>query len=270
MEFKVQKRNLKPHNTHRKEDIDLVYGFTSRLYKEFGDFLKAVVLFGSTARGENKDQKGDIDILIIVDDASLVVTADVAETYRIIVEKLVVQLSPRLHITTLRLTSFWEYIRAGDPIGMNMLRGGIPILDTGFFRPMQMLLQQGRIRPTPESVWSYYSRAPVTLNNSKWHITQATLDLYWAVIDAAHAAIMKMDEMPPSPEHVADLIEARLVKPGILEPKYAHIMRNFYKLSKMILHREIKGVSGREYEQYYEQAYDFVTAMKTVIESKKR
>jgi predicted nucleotidyltransferase len=271
MDFKVQKREFKANANHRKEDIDLVYNFASRIYKEFGDFLKAVVLFGSTVKKDAKDRKGgDIDILVIVDDASLLVTADVAETYRIIVEKLVVDISPRLHITTLRLTSFWEYIRAGDPIGMNMLREGVPILDSGFFRPLQLLLSQGRIRPTPESIWTYFSKAPATLNNSKWHITQATLDLYWAVIDSAHAALMKMDELPPSPEHVADLIEERLVKPGYVTQRYADIMRTFYKLSKMILHREIKGISGREYEDYYENAYDFVTTMKRVIESRKR
>ena len=270
MQFKVQKRELKASTNHRKEDIDLVYTFTSRLYKEFGDFLKAVVLFGSTTDKDAKDKKGDIDILVIVDDASILLTAEVAETYRIIVEKLILEVSPKLHITSLRLTSFWEYIRAGDPIGMNMLRSGIPILDTGFVRPLQILLQQGRVRPTPESVWTYFSRAPTTLHNSKWHITQATMDLYWAVIDSAHAALMRLDELPPTPEHVADLIEDRMVKPGIVTQRYAQIMRNFYRLSKMILHREIKGVSGSEYEKYYEDAYDFVTTMKRVIESKKR
>ncbi len=269
MQFKVQKRELKAAAHHKKEDIDLVYTFTSRLYKEFGDFLKAVVLFGSAATKNPKDKKGDIDILVIVDDASLMLTADVAETYRIIVEKLILEVSPNLHVTSLKLTSFWEYIRAGDPIGMNMLRSGIPILDTGFFRPMQILLQQGRVRPTPESVWTYFSRAPSTLHNSKWHVTQATLDLYWAVIDSAHAALMKLDELPPTPEHVADMIEERMVKTGMVTQRYATIMRNFYKLSKMIQHREIKEISGSEYEKYYENAYDFVTTMKRVIESKR-
>jgi predicted nucleotidyltransferase/uncharacterized protein (UPF0332 family) len=270
MEFKVQKREVKTGSQHKKEDIDIVYSFTSKLYKEFGEFLKAVVLFGSTVKKEQKDSKGDIDILVIVDDASLIVTADVAETYRIIAEKLVVEISERLHITTLRLTSFWEYIRAGDPIGLNMLREGVPILDTGFFRPLQIMLQQGRIRPSPEAIWTYFSRAPATLHNSKWHITQATLDLYWAVIDSAHAALMRMDELPPTPEHVADMIEQRLVKCGFVSQRYAHIMRNFYRLSKMIMHREIKEISGSEFEKYYQDAYDFVTTMKRIIEARKQ
>jgi len=271
MQFKVQRRESKSTG-HKKDDLDIVYNFTNRLYKEFGDFLKAVVLFGSAAKRFEADKKptGDVDVMVIVDDASQVLTADVAETYRIIVEKLILEISTRIHLTTLKLTSFWEYIRAGDPVGMNILRDGVPILDTGFFRPLQILLQQGRIRPSPESVWAYFSRAPATLSNSKWHLTQAALDLYWAVIDSAHAALMRIGELPPTPEHAADLIEERLVKPGTVPHRYAEVMRSFYKLSKMILHREIKEISGPEYERYYAEAYDFVATMKKVIEAKGR
>jgi predicted nucleotidyltransferase len=154
MQFKVQKKEGKGTG-HRQDELDLVYSFTNRLYKEFGDFIKAVVLFGSAAKSPEKKDKGDIDILVVVDDASMRLTADVAEAYRIIVEKLIIEISPRIHLTTLKLTTFWEYVRAGDPVGMNILRDGVPILDTGFFRPLQILLQQGRIRPSPESVWTY-------------------------------------------------------------------------------------------------------------------
>jgi predicted nucleotidyltransferase/uncharacterized protein (UPF0332 family) len=268
MEFKVQKRDLKAQSSHKKEDMDIVYRFTSELYKEFGEFLKGVVLFGSAVKDPQK-KSGDIDILIIVDDASIILTADVAETYRIIVEKLVVDISPRLHITTLKLTTFWEYIRSGDAVGINILREGVPLLDTGFIRPLQILLFQGRIRPSAESIWAYYSRAPVTLSNSKWHLLQGSVDLYWAVIDSAHAALMKLGEMPPTPEHVADLMEQRMVKTGLVHQKYATTMRNFYKLSKMILHREIKQVSGAEFERYYSDAEDFVSTMKKIIDSRK-
>lgn len=267
MEFKIERQELKKEKEHKKDDLDIAYKFTNQIYKEFGDFVKAVILFGSSARKDIKP--GDIDILIIVDDVSLKLTEDVAETYRIIVEKCIADTSLKLHITTLKFSSFWEYIRSGDPVGINILREGLPLLDSGFFRPMQLLLQQGRVRPTPESIWTYFSKAPATLHNSKWHLLQATLDLYWAVIDSAHAALMSLDEIPPSPDHVADLIEQRMVKPGLIDRKYATTMRNFYKLSKMILHREIKEIEGAEFDGYFKEAYEFVKVMKEFIEKKK-
>lgn len=163
-------------------------------------------------------------------------------------------------------TSFWEYARAGDPVAVNILRDGVALIDTGFFEPVQALLIQGRVRPTHESVWSYFGRAPRTLLNSKWHVMQATLDLYWAVIDAAHSALMHEGAIPPSPEHVSDLLEEKLVKKKLLEQKYADIMEKFYKIMKGITHREIKEVTGKEYDGYLKEANTFVERMKKFIE----
>jgi len=128
------------------------------------------------------------------------------------------------------------------------------------------LLIQGRIRPTKESVWTYFGRAPRTIINSKWHIMQAALNLYWAVIDSAHAALMHMGEIPPTPEHVDDLLRERLVKKKLLEEKYAETMNKFYKLMKKITHREIREIHGSEYERLLKEADDFVKRMKEFIE----
>ena len=206
MEFRIQQRENPNKNNYSKEEFDTAYRFAKKVYKEFGNFIKAIVLFGSAAR-KTGSGKGDIDILVVVNDVTTVITGEMVEAYRVIMERLVNETSQRLHVTTLKLTNFWEYIRKGDPIGINLLRDGVSLVDSGFFDPLQALLYQGRIRPTWESVWTYFSRAPQTLHNSKWHILQATIDLYWAVIDAAHAALMKIGEIPPSPGHVADMLE---------------------------------------------------------------
>ncbi len=70
----------------------------------------------------------------------IILTPEFVETYRIIVEKLALKHSKRLHITTLKLTNFWEYMRVGDPIGLNILRTSLPLYDVGFFEPLQQLL----------------------------------------------------------------------------------------------------------------------------------
>jgi len=230
-----------------------------------GNLIRAVVIFGSAAR-KSTTPKSDIDILVIIDDLTIGLSPEVLEGYRLIVNKTIVKVSTRLHITTLRFTSFWDYMRNGDPIGINILRDGVALIDSGFFDPLQMLLKKGKIRPSSESIWTYYIRAPNTLHNSKWHLLQATLDLYWAVIDAAHAALMKHGEIPPTPEHVADLLEQKLVKKKLLEHKYVTIMRHFYKTMKMITHREIKEIRGVDYDKNYIAAQDFVKRMRDFVE----
>lgn len=270
MKVNVSKRENPNKGKYNKTDLDMAYEFTKKIYKEFGTkFIKAVVLFGSRSRDITKEStKGDIDILIVVDDTSIMISSEIAEAYRVIVERLINETSTKLHIVTLRLTNFWEYVRTGDPVAINILRDGVALVDTGFFDPLQILLRQGRIRPTRESVWAYFSRSPRTLFNSKWHLLQATLDLYWAVIDAAHAALMSLGEVPPSPEHVADVMEEAMVKKKLLDKKYVSVMRNFYTLSKMITHSEINSIKGEEYDGYYQQAEDFVNRMKRFIEKR--
>ena len=265
MKFDLPKRDHPNLEKYEKNDVDTAYQFANDLYKEMGGLIRGVIIFGSSAR-EKTTAKSDIDILVIIDDLTVSLSPEVIEAYRIIINKIIVKVSTRLHITTLRFTAFWEYMRNGDPIGINILRDGVALIDSGFFEPLQVLLKKGKIRPTSESIWTYYIRAPNTLHNSKWHLLQATLDLYWAVIDAAHAALMKHGEIPPTPEHVADLLEEKLVKKKLLERKYVAIMRHFYKTMKMIVHREIKEIKGEEYDRYYKAAEDFVNRMREFID----
>lgn len=267
MKFDLPKKEHPNLERYPKNDIDVAYKFANEIYRELGGIIRAVVLFGSSARKTTTD-KSDIDVLVILDDLTISLTREVTEAYRVIVQKSIVKVSTRLHITTLRFTSFWDYIRNGDPIGINMLRDGVALIDSGFFDPLQALLKKGRIRPTSESIWAYYVKAPNTLHNSKWHLLQATIDLYWAVIDAAHAALMKIGEVPPTPEHISDIMEQKMVKTKLLDHKYVTIMRNFYKLMKMITHREIKEITGEEFDRYFKIAEDFVHKMRDIIDER--
>ena len=79
---------------------------------------------------------------------------------------------------------------------------------------------------------------------------------------------MKMGEIPPSPDHVADLMEEKLVSTKLIEKKYADLVRRFYALSKKIIYREVKDISGAEYEHYYKDAEMFVNRMQEFINKK--
>lgn len=268
MEFRIEKRKNENIYKYPTEDMRIAQDFAQKLKSELGDFLVAVVIFGSTVK-KTATEGSDIDILVVGNDISFHLTPELIETYRMITENVIQAVSRKLHVTSMTFTSFWEYARAGDPVAMNILRDGVALIDTGFFNPLQMLLKQGRIRPSEESIWRYYGRAPRTLTNSRWHLLQATLDLYWAVIDAAHAALMRKGHVPPSPDHAADILYQKLVKEKLLEPKYVETMRKFYKLSKMITHREVKDIKGQQYDLYLREAAEFVERMKKLIEEEK-
>jgi len=266
MEFETHERGHPNIRSYSPEDYKLAKSFTEHMQKELqGGFLKAAILFGSTARKEKTFHEPDIDVLLIINDLTIILSPEVVEAYRIITANTASKICKRLHITTFKLTSFWDYLRNGDPIAVNILRDGVPLYDSGFFEPAQALLFQGRIRPTKESVWTYFTRAPNTIKSAEWHVLQASLDLYWAVIDAAHAALMHHGEVPPSPAHVSDLIYEKLVKRKLCSRREADTMKFFYELSKKITHHQINDISGKEFDSYLVRAKDFVEKMKRII-----
>ncbi len=269
MKFEIDTKPNSNVTNYDTKDLDIAYSFAKNMYKEFGNFLKAIIMFGAAAR-KTSTEKGDVDILIIIDDLSLVLSQDVVEAYRIITEKIIVQTSTRLHITTIKFTDFWEYVKISDPIVINILRDGVALIDTGFFDPLQTLLRQGRMKPTEEAMWAYYTRAPATLHNSKWHLMQGTIDLYWAMIDSAHAALMKEGVVPASPIMVPEMLNEKFVKKNRLEKRYVQMMEDSYKLYKRITHRELREVKGEDFDRYHRNAKMFVDRMRRLIDDKKR
>ncbi|MFH1591326.1 MAG: nucleotidyltransferase domain-containing protein [archaeon] len=266
MDFNIEKRPKPKAKDYLKEDVDLAYAFAKRIYAELKQVVKGLVLFGATARAQ-PHKGGDVDVLIVLDDVSINLTPAIVHTYRIITQKIVNEVSNRIHVTTLKYTTFFEYARVGDPVAVNILRDGVALIDTGFFDPMQLLLFQGRIRPTRESVWGYYNRTGAAISSAKWHVMQSVIDLYWSVVDAAQAALMSRGVIPPSPEHVADHLESTFLKNKTIHPRHVKVMRHFYRISKMISHREIKEITGAEFDNYLKEATDFVREMHKIIKS---
>ena len=246
-------------------DAAIAMRFATEAQARLGDFLTAAVLFGSCATGEAHGGS-DIDILLIVEDVAHTVTDETTAAYQQVVSGIAAKTSPRLHLNTLKLSNFFEYCREGDPVVINMLRDGAVLHDTGFFRPAQLLLQQGRIRPSREAIWTYYARPANTLRSARKHLLSACVDLYWSGIDSAHAALMSVGEVPPSPEHVAALVERTLVKKGLVPASVPRILHELYQLQKAIQHREIKEVTGTQYDAYCTETLKAVDALRTVVE----
>jgi len=266
LDFNIKKNPLikKEEEQFLKDELDIAYNFSLLIKKEMQDFIKSIVLFGSTAR-KRKDSK-DIDILIIIDDLSVEFNKAIIQGYRIISQNIIQKVSNRLHVTSMRLTNFWEYVRSGDPIAVNILRDGVAIVDSGIFNPVKLLLYQGRIKPSQESITNYISRAQYSIISAKNHLLAACIDLYWAAIDAAESALMKVNEIPPGPSHVHNLIDKRFVNTGIIEKNYSIILQELYHLNKAIEHKEIKEITGEQFSKYCHNTEEFVKCMRNLIE----
>ncbi len=264
MEVSIEGKKPPVKGIYTDDDMLIATTFAKKIQKDLPKLVKAIVLFGSFARQKERGSNYDIDVLLVIDDVRVVLTDELMATYKLIIDGHMADTSKRLHVITLKLTTLWEYTRAGDPIIINVLRDGFPLIDFGFFEPMQALLYRGKIRPTHESIAAYYNKAPMTLSNASYHVNQAIVDLYWAVIDSAHAALMSQGYIPPSPKHVPDLLN-QLVKQGKLSSKYVKIAREMYKIMKKITHREVNAISGKHYDTYRKNAEAFVKQMETFV-----
>ncbi len=267
MDFDVKANDGLDENREKytKSEFDIALDFSKKMKKELGDFVKAIVLFGSSAKREGK-RTNDIDILVIIDDLSLEMTGEIVESYRLITEKIVSSVSDKLHITSLRYLTFWQYARDANPVAVNILRDGVPILDTGFITPLQQLLRRGEIKPSVESIYAFFSRSSGALVGAKQSILRAAMDLYWAAVDAAQSLLMMHEKVSPSPEHVADMIEKELLPKHVLTKKHIELIRELYHLSKIIEHGELKYLSGKDFDDYYRRTYDLVSDIKKEME----
>jgi len=247
------------------KDYDIAYDFAISLYRKFKEVVKSVALFGSVAKG-TPYKKSDIDIIVVIDDCTVLWDEELIAWYREELARLIAEKNYKkeLHVNTVTLTAFWKEVKEGDPVAINVLRYGIPLVDYGgFFNPLKVLLRRGKIRPTPEAVYISLQRAPMHLSRSKYAILGAIEGLYWAMVDGAHAALMQADHIPPSPEHVYDMLKKVFGKE--LNSKYREWFKEMYIVAHNITHGNIKSVLGKDIDVMREKAEKFVNEMKKLV-----
>ena len=249
------------------KDKDIALDFATKVYKKFNKMVKSVILFGSTIK-ETKTKGSDIDIMIIIDDASIQWDQELVAWYREELGK-IIQINPykkELHVNTVRLSTWWGDLLKGDPTILNIIRYGEALIDFGgFFEPLKILLAKGKIKQTPEAIFTLLQRAPMHLARSKASILSGVEGLYWAVVDSAHAALIAAKQTPPSPEHIPVLLKNVFVDKKLLKMKYVIWYRDIYVLHRKILHGQINSIEGKEIDDWDGKVDEFIRIMAGLV-----
>ncbi|MBI2042857.1 nucleotidyltransferase domain-containing protein [Candidatus Pacearchaeota archaeon] len=263
---KFKKVNLPTFNL--KDEKDIAMDFATKVYQRFNKIIKSVVLFGSTAKQSNTSGS-DIDVIIILDDATIKWDQELIEWYRNELEK-IVKANPynmELHINTIKLTTWWDDLLRGDPVVINIIRDGETLIDFGgFFEPLKYLLVNGKIKATPESIYSLLQRAPMHLLRSKASEIGAIEGLFWGMVDSSQAALIAIGVQPPSPEHIPAELKTHFVNSGKLKIKYVMWYRDLFLLHKKIVHREITDLKGIEIDDWQQRANEFLQVMAKLVD----
>ena len=167
-------------------DLDIAMDFATKVYERFNKVIKSIVLFGSTAK-QTTVPGSDIDIIMIIDDVAISWDQELISWYREELDKLVKKNPYKrdIHVNTIKLSTWWDDLMRGDPMIINVIRYGESLIDFGgFFEPLKFLLIKGKIRSTPEAVYSCLERAPQHFLRSKAAQLNSIEGLYWAMVDS--------------------------------------------------------------------------------------
>lgn len=272
------RKTSKEYEARPGEIEGIVRRFAAEMTKELDVLVKSVVWFGSAVRGGFRPGKAglrdeilfgsDIDVLIIFDDMINILNPEVVTAYRVVTERIAANISRRLHITTMPITKFWDYALKGDPILINMLRDGTAVYDAGCFGMAKKMFGSNKVEPSREIIWIYLKRGPMSISNAKWNMREAVIDLYWAVFDAAHSALLHHEIVPDTPEQLVPLMKHHLVGNGIIHKRYLSLVSEFMNVGRMLMSGEVQKVSGDHYDRYRRSAEDFMHVVKGIIKSR--
>jgi len=267
-DFVGKKVNLKNIPTLRlKKEHSIAMDFAVKVYKKFDKMVKSVVLFGSSTK-QTSTSGSDIDIIIIIDDVTINWDQELIAWYRTELDK-ILKTNPyqkSLHINTIKLSTWWRDLMRGDPVVLNVLRYGEVMIDiAGFFEPLKYLLIKGDIKSTPEAIYTCLQRAPAHISRSRAAGLSAIEGLHWSMVDSAHAALIAVDVLPPSPEHIPVDLKEHFADTGKLKMKYIIWYRDLLMIHKGILHGKIKSLKGIEIDAWQDRAEEFLEVMAKLV-----
>jgi len=260
--------SAKPKTLLIAGEREIAADFAMKVYEEFDQMIKSVVLFGSSAKKVSTPDS-DIDIIIIIDDVSVRWDQELIAWYREELGKLIKANPYRksLHINSVKLTTWWEDLMRGDPVVINVLRYGDALIDFGgFFNPLRILLKEGKIRSTPESIYTLLQRAPGHMARAKQSMLAVVDGLYWTMVDAAHATLIAANVMPSSPEEISDILTEKFVKTKVLDKKYINYYVEIHSAAKEIAHGNLTSIEGKKLDDWFKMADSFLGEMAKLVD----
>jgi uncharacterized protein (UPF0332 family) len=255
-------------DTLKSKPLPNMSGVGKDVYKQADLFVKKVLQKnkGMICSALFKRPSGStLEMVFIVDDLNNVVIDQQVADIKVAASEIAYDSKLDIKSGALLASAFWDAFRAGDESTLQMVRGSLILHDNGFMLPVQDLLVTGKIRPSKESVQVYFVKAERSMKTANQKVGRSIIDLYWAVTDAAHAAVMVAGLTPPSPKDLAEVVRKELVVRNLVHKRCAEIVDRIFDAAKQIMHRERFEISGKEYDSYLADADFFIKEMDSFV-----
>lgn len=243
--------------------------------KKFEKYIVSYVMAGSIWQGR-ATEKSDIDVFIVIDDTDVkrMSRVELKEKLRAIIIGMGIEagemtgIKSKLHIQVYILTDFWQSIRDANPVIFTFLRDGVALYDRGIYTSWKLLLQQGRVKPSQESIDVYMHSGRQVLQRSEAKLKEIAMeDTFYAMLNPSQAALMLYGYTPGTPRETSKLMREVLVKKEkLLEEKYVKIFDEAITTRKGIEHNEITEVSGKRVDELMSNAKSFLDRIEKLFE----
>ena len=243
-----------------KEKLEIVKAFSDKVLEKYRDIVKCIALFGE--HEVISDAGRDIDVFIVLDDTKKTLSEEELAKIQDDIDKIGEEISSKLSIQPpYSLTEFWSEVRVCSPIIYNIIKTGKPVYDTGFFSPVQRLLNLGKIPLSREQIFSLIEDASMRIARAKEAKLAFLIEFYDVMLNATQAVLMWLNVPPPPPSKAYNYAIEYLVKPGMMEREYAEWLKNIIEIRNKIKYKEISSVSGQFVDEWLEKAEKYVNKM---------
>jgi len=235
---KTTKETTEDMSESQKKRFEVAKKYAKEVHLEFKKSLKAVVVYGSTARKEHRETS-DIDTFVVIDDTKIEheIPAEVKERIQADLQRIGAKIDKNITIQAFMfLTEFWEALREVQPVLMKVLREGIPVYDVGIFMPAKRMLQRGQVPITREAVDKRLYIAPKHLEMAEYRVKSAAHYLEQAMASAGQAPLMLIGKLAAGKEDIGNELRKLFVEKDLLDEKYAKMAENIHGFAKEIEH----------------------------------
>ena len=245
----------------------------SMVIKKFEKYVISYVAVGSLFRGDATSN--DIDVSVVIDDSDVkrMSRAELKDKLGAIIRSMGAEVTmmtgvkKSFHIQVYILTDFWESIKEASPVIFTFLRDGVPLYDRGVFMPWRLLLEMGRIKPSPEAIDMHMDIGEKLIERAKAKLLSIIgEDIYYAALNPSQAALMLYGIAPPTPKETVRLLDEIFVKKEkILEKKYVELLEKIRKFYKEVEHGKIKEIKGKDIDELLGDVEEYLKRIKKLF-----
>ena len=222
------------------------------------------------ARG-TAGKDSDVDTFVIVDDTDVkrMPRVQLLERIRAMVYDYIREAQALagvkniLNVQVWLLTDFWDAVKDANPVMFTFIRDGIPLYDRGTFLPWKLLLQMGKIKPSPEAIDKFMKYGEQNDSLVKRRMLDAMVDIYWGVVTPTQALFMLAGHGTPThKETPAEAKKLFVEKEKIMGMNEWKILDKAVNLFRDYEHGKLKEIPGKDIDKFLQESKEYDKKLK--------